>query len=126
MKEIEVNSELVSYCGLYCGSCSKYQKGKCPGCAKNEKATWCKIRKCCIEKNIKSCSECNVFSDISECKKFDNFVAKMFEFVFKSDRKAGVKMIKDSGYEAFAKYMAENRLVSMKKTKNQTLHKSNF
>ena len=49
---------------------------------------------------------------------FDNFVAKMFEFVFKSDRKAGVKMIKDSGYEAFAKYMAENGLISLKKSKS--------
>ncbi len=118
MKDIEVNKNLVSYCGLYCGSCGKYQKGKCPGCAKNEKATWCKIRKCCIEKNINSCAECNDFKDVSECKNFDNFVAKMFEWVFKSDRKAGIKMIKDSGYEEFAKYMSENKLVSMKKNKN--------
>ena len=48
---------------------------------------------------------------------FDNFVARMFEFVFKSDRKEGVKMIKELGYEDFAKYMAENKLVSMKKKK---------
>ena len=118
MKEILVKPELVSYCGLYCGSCGKYLKGKCPGCAENEKATWCKIRKCCIEKEIKSCSDCDEFSDVADCKKFDNFVAKMFEFVFKSDRKAGVKMIKESGYEEFAKYMAENELVSMKKSRN--------
>jgi hypothetical protein len=42
----------------------------------------------------------------------------MFEFVFKSDRKAGIKMIKGSGYDEFAKFMAENELVSMKKSKN--------
>lgn len=48
---------------------------------------------------------------------FDNFVARMFEFVFKSDRKAGINMIKESGYEEFAKYMADNKLISMKKSK---------
>ncbi|MBI9053555.1 MAG: DUF3795 domain-containing protein [Bacteroidales bacterium] len=118
MKDTLVKSELVSFCGLYCGSCSKYKKGKCPGCAENEKATWCKIRSCCIEKGIKSCANCKEFQNVKDCKKFDNFVAKMFEFVFKSDRKAGIKMIKESGYDEFAKFMAENELVSMKKSKN--------
>ncbi len=118
MKDITVNKDLVSACGLYCGSCSKYFKGKCEGCAKNEKATWCKIRKCCIEKEIKSCAECKEYANVKDCKMFDNFVSKMFEFVFKSDRKAGINMIKESGYEEFAKHMAENQLVSMKKSKN--------
>ncbi len=118
MKEATSNSELVSYCGLYCGSCGKYQKGKCPGCAENEKASWCKIRKCCIEKGISSCANCNEFTDVKDCKMFDNFVAKMFEFVFKSDRKAGINRIKEQGYDEFAKFMAENKLVSMKKIKN--------
>lgn len=111
----EANKNLVSYCGLYCATCSKYKKGKCPGCARNEKASWCKIRQCCIEKNIKSCAECDEFNDVKECKKFDNFVSKMFEFVFKSDRRAGIQMIKESGYDEFAKYMDKNNLVSMKK-----------
>lgn len=34
----------VAYCGLYCGACQSYTKGKCPGCDANEKATWCEIR----------------------------------------------------------------------------------
>lgn len=118
MKEVKEDPKLVSFCGLYCGSCGKYQKGKCPGCANNEKATWCKIRKCCIEKGIHSCAQCDEFSDVKDCRMFDNFVAKMFELVFKSDRKAGIKMIKESGYEEFTKYMAENKLVSIKKVKN--------
>lgn len=118
MENVKIDSELVSYCGLYCGSCSKYLKGKCEGCAKNEKATWCKIRKCCTEKQINSCAQCDVYSDVKDCKMFDNFVSRMFEFVFKSDRKAGINMIKNSGFEEFVKYMAENNLVSMKKSKN--------
>ncbi|PLX18453.1 MAG: hypothetical protein C0597_06240 [Marinilabiliales bacterium] len=117
MRELQVKKDLVSFCGLYCGSCGKYQKGKCPGCAKNERANWCKIRACCIEKRINSCSECNEFSNVKDCKKFDNFIAKLFELVFKSDRKAGIQMIKKDGYDCFARYMAENQLVSMKKQK---------
>jgi len=113
--DIEVNKELVSYCGLYCAACGKYKKGKCPGCAKNEKASWCKIRKCCIEKEINSCAECDEYTHAMDCKMFDNFIAKMFEFVFKSDRKAGIEMIREKGYDEFARYMAENHLVSMKK-----------
>ncbi len=116
-KDIPVKKELVSYCGLYCGFCFKYKKGKCTGCAENEKATWCKIRKCCVEKNIKSCAECDEFSDVKDCKKFDSFVSKMFEYVFNSDRKEGIKMIKESGPEEFARYMVENKLVSMKRRK---------
>lgn len=118
MAELEVNKEFVSYCGIYCGNCGKYKKGKCPGCAKNEKASWCKIRQCCMAKNINSCAECDEYSDAKDCPKFDNFVSKMFEFVFRSDRKAGIKMIKEVGYEQFAKYMVENNLISMKKGKN--------
>lgn len=117
MKEVKEDLKLVSFCGLYCGSCGKYQKGKCPGCANNEKATWCKIRKCCIEKGIQSCAQCDEFSDVKDCKMFDNFVAKMFELVFKSDRKAGIRMIKELGYEEFTRHMAENKLVSIKKVK---------
>ena len=116
MKDIPVNTKLVSFCGLYCGSCGKYLKGKCSGCVENEKASWCKIRKCCMEKGINSCAECNEFADVKDCKLFDNFVSKMFEFVFKSDRKAGIQKIKDSGYEEFARFMAENELISMKKS----------
>lgn len=115
---IKVDKALVSFCGLYCASCSKYKKGKCPGCAKNEKASWCKIRQCCMEKGIDSCAECIQFEDVKDCKEFDNFVSKMFEFVFKSDRKAGIRMIKENGYDTFARYMAENNLVAMKKTKD--------
>ena len=32
MGAIQNNVKLVAKCGLYCGSCSKFQKGKCNGC----------------------------------------------------------------------------------------------
>ncbi len=115
MENITIDKNLVSYCGLYCGTCGKYKKGNCPGCQGNEKASWCKIRACNIEHGFLSCADCTEFTDVKECKKFSNFVASIFEMIFRSSRKSGIEMIKQIGYEDFAKYMAENNLISVKK-----------
>jgi hypothetical protein len=106
---------LISYCGLYCSGCRSYLKGKCPGCDGNEKATWCKIRTCCKEKGIKSCADCNEFSNPAECKKFNNFVSKVFAFVFHSDRIASIAMIKKDGYDGYAKFCIDNKLMVIRK-----------
>lgn len=50
----------VAYCGLYCGACRKWKKGKCPGCYHNEKASWCEIRKCCRENDYATCADCQI------------------------------------------------------------------
>ena len=113
MKEIVTDSNLVSMCGLYCGSCPKYLKGKCAGCEGYEKATWCKIRSCCLEHGYSSCAGCKEFADVTECKKFNNFFTRVIGFVLRSDREAGINMIKAKGYEGFASYMAENRLITI-------------
>ncbi len=115
MKEIVADTKQIAYCGLYCGSCNRYLKGSCPGCAGNEKATWCKIRSCNMEHGYANCANCKEFSNPMECKKFNNFVSKIFAFVFKSDRAACINMIKTNGYESFANYMAENKLQSVKR-----------
>lgn len=115
MNEIIVDKELVSYCGIYCGACKKYINGKCPGCHEKTDAKWCKIRACCIENNYLSCADCNEYCDATECKKFTNFVSKIFEFIFRSDRKAGLDFIKENGYIKFAEHMAEKNLVCLKK-----------
>ena len=52
MKEIISDPKLVAFCGLYCGACKAYLKERCPGCHDNEKATWCKVRTCCLENGI--------------------------------------------------------------------------
>lgn len=115
MSEITVDKTLVSYCGLYCGACKRYLKGGCPGCIKNEKAGWCKVRKCCIENSYQSCAECKEYTDVSECKKLNNFFSKVFAFIFRTDRLAGITMIKEKGYENFAKLLAEEKRVAIKK-----------
>ena len=114
MKEIIVDKSLVSKCGLYCGSCPKYLKEKCPGCDGYEKATWCKIRSCCLENGYLSCADCKEFENAMDCRKFNNFFSRLIGFVLRSDRNAGIKMIKEKGYEGFAEYMAENKLISIK------------
>lgn len=115
MEQKIADKNLVAFCGLYCGECKAYKKGRCPGCQKNEKATWCGIRKCCLENKRRSCADCQEFNNASDCKKFNNFFSKLFAFVFKSDRQACINMIKEKGYDAYAEEMTKRELQSIKK-----------
>lgn len=117
MPEITANPTLIAYCGLYCGACGAYLKGKCPGCQKNDKASWCQVRACNREYRYSSCADCKQMSRIADCRKLNNFMSKIFAFLFRSDRPACLAMIKHKGYESYAKYMAENKLQSLKKSK---------
>lgn len=115
MSEIKNDKNLIAYCGLYCGACKKFIKSKCPGCRKNEKATWCKIRKCCQDNNYFTCSDCKIVSEVKECNKFNNFVSKIFAFIFRSDRPACVKKIKEVGPDKYAEEMTKKKTQSIKK-----------
>ncbi len=107
MSDIEANAELVACCGLYCGACKSHLSGKCGGCRENSKASWCKVRSCCMEKHIKSCAECAEFADPRACRKYNNFMSKLFGLIFRSDRAACIAQIKRLGLEGHAKAMAE-------------------
>ncbi len=115
MKNIEAREDLVAYCGLYCGACKKYLQEKCPGCHENEKASWCKVRKCCMENNFSSCAECNKFSDIMDCKGYNNMIAKLFGLFFNSDRKACIRRIEEVGVKVFAGEMASQGIMTYKR-----------
>jgi len=115
MNEITKNVDLIASCGLYCCACKSYLKGKCPGCHENEKASWCQLRKCNIEHAYSSCADCKEFADIMECPRFNNFISKLFGLIFRSDRKACVMKIRESGYEGFASFMAENKLHTIRR-----------
>jgi len=112
---IREDVNLIAKCGLYCGSCKRFLKEKCPGCLENNKASWCKLRTCCLEKKIASCADCKDYKNVMDCRKYDNFIAKVFGFVFDSDRSACIARIKEIGYEGFAHEMAENRVMTFKK-----------
>lgn len=108
------NNALVAACGLYCGACRQYQKGKCPGCRENGKAQWCKIRTCCRENAYRSCADCPG-ETYTGCKKFNNLIGKVFAFVFRSDRPACIARIKAVGYEQYAREMHDTDRQTIKK-----------
>lgn len=115
MRAIQEDAELVAYCGLYCGACKAYLKEKCAGCHKNDRASWCKVRSCCIEQGITSCAACQEFPDPKDCGKFNNPVSRIFGFVFRSDRAACIRQIKELGLAGHAKRMTGLQRQSIKR-----------
>lgn len=115
MKEITANPELVAYCGLYCGACRSYLNGKCPACHENRKASWCKIRSCCMNNQFSSCAECSQFQDPNDCGMFNNFISKIFGLVFRSDRAACIRQIKEIGIQGHSNKMAADKRPAIKR-----------
>lgn len=113
MKNIKADKQLIAACGLYCGACRKYLAEKCPGCHLNGKVTWCKIRTCVHQHGFHSCAECGM--DVAQCKTYSNFIGKIFAFLFRSDRPACVRYIREHGEEKFAEEMTRRRCQTMKK-----------
>ena len=113
MKEISINPQQIAACGLYCGTCKKFLSGKCPGCKENKKASWCKIRKCCQEKGFHTCAECD--KDVKECNIHNNIVGKIFALLFNSDRAACIRYIRENGEDAFAKKMAKDNQMTIRR-----------
>jgi len=113
-KEIVTDKSLIAFCGLYCGACRSYLRGKCPGCKENVKATWCKVRQCCMEQKFQSCADCKDIG-LMDCKKFNNFISKAFGYLFNSDRSACITRIKEIGYADFAAEMTSNKQQTIKR-----------
>jgi hypothetical protein len=68
-----------------------------------------------MTKNIKSCADCIEFTDVKQCKKYNNFIAKAIGFVLRSDRPACIEMIKKDGYVNFATFMSNNGFQTIRK-----------
>ena len=98
-----MNPEIAA-CGLFCGSCRKFAKGSCPGCHSNEKAAWCDVRRCCIEHGWQSCADCTRLP-LADCRKFNSFIGRLFQVVFRSDRRGCIGRIREVGCEVFASEM---------------------
>lgn len=115
MKEIIENKNLVAYCGLYCGACRAFRREKCNGCHDNNKASWCKIRTCCIDNRLQSCADCNKHPDLQQCSFFNNLISRIFAFIFRSDRKSCIEQIRSKGITYHTKEMASKGLMSIRK-----------
>ena len=113
MPETSGNVKLVAYCGLYCGACRRYRRGGCPGCAENARATWCKVRSCCQERKYASCADCTTVADVAECRSFTNPIARVFGWLFNSDRRKCIVQVKTLGLAAHADAMARSGCQSL-------------
>jgi hypothetical protein len=113
-RQVVDDKNLIAFCGLYCGACGAYLKGKCPGCRENVKATWCKLRTCCLDKSFLSCADCKEV-ELMECKKYNNFISKVMGFILNSNRSACIERIKVVGYENFATEMAKEKKQTIKR-----------
>ena len=110
MPEITDNPALIAACGLYCGACKSYLKGKCPGCAGNTKASWCKVRACNGDHQTANCAGCQEFGDPNQCGKFNNVFSKVMAIFFNSNRQADIQHIRKLGPEKYANFMAARKL----------------
>jgi hypothetical protein len=88
----------VAACGLFCGNCGKLQRGRCEGCVVQPGLRRCRIRACAFERGFATCAECE---EMETCKILNNFISKIFGFIFRSDRMGGLRMIRDEGMEKF-------------------------
>jgi len=113
MDTVTANPDLVAYCGLYCGACKAYVAGRCPGCRENTKASWCKVRSCCIGSSFATCADCPTYADPRQCRSYNTLVSRLFGFIFRSDRAACIDRIDQVGREAFAREMAAARRPSL-------------
>jgi hypothetical protein len=107
MKDVAKDVGLIAACGLYCGACRSYRKGRCPGCRENAKATWCAVRSCCTENNWASCAECTNYVLPNDCRKFNNVISKVMALAFNSNRQACILKIRELGRADFAAHMAD-------------------
>jgi hypothetical protein len=114
-KEIVADPNLVAYCGLYCGACPRYLRGGCPGCRQNAKATWCKVRSCCVDNTLRTCVDCADHPDPDTCALFNNPISRVIGFLFRSNRHACVLQIRELGVAGHAEQMAKRRRMSMRR-----------
>ena len=93
---------IVAYCGLACSNCGMYLKGRCAGCHSDKPMnTHCKMKACAVEHQYITCADCTQFSNLKECRKLNNLVAKFFGFIFRTNRIGNLYRIRETGLDAF-------------------------
>ena len=96
------NEKLIACCGLICSDCGAFKRRKCQGCHSDKPLSLnCKVKPCVISRGFSTCADCKEFDNLKECKKLNNFISKIFAFVFKSDRMGNLNSIRQNGLEEF-------------------------
>ena len=101
--------ELISYCGIYCGACPGYQRGRCKGCrsteAKPDRKTNCGygMRNCCEDKDLDHCGQCADYP----CSKLNKLIKSQKgrkEYDYRHDIPFSLEMIKKEGLENWLQF----------------------
>lgn len=93
---------VLAYCGLVCSQCGAFTKGKCGGCHSDKPMnSHCKVKPCVQQRNYSTCAECADFENLADCKKLNNFISKIFGFIFRSDRIGNLNRIREIGLDKF-------------------------
>jgi hypothetical protein len=126
-KQIDKDEKLIAYCGLYCGACPTYIKGKCEGCRGDSSKCavlykQCKVRPCCADNGFFTCADCTIYASTKECKKYNPLLLKIASWVESSDRSKAIEMIKAKGRACFLTFMTDRNWVVFK-TKDTFINK---
>ena len=98
--------EMVSYCGIYCGACPGFHNGRCKGCRapvdepKRKRSCGYGMRKCCEEKNVDYCGQCEQYP-CSKINKLINSQKKRKEYDYRHEIPKNFETIKKEGLEAW-------------------------
>lgn len=95
-------STIVACCGLVCSNCGALRKGKCQGCH-GDKPMFrnCPVKACVKSHDYGTCANCGEFKDLHDCGKLDNFISRLFGWLFGSNRIGNLCRIREVGLEAF-------------------------
>ncbi len=55
----------------------------------------CPVKKCNIEKGYFTCAECAEYEDLRKCKKLNNWISKIFGFIFRTDKLGNLERIRE-------------------------------
>jgi hypothetical protein len=97
-----VSETIVARCGLVCSNCGAFRRGRCGGCHSDKPMfARCPVKACAIEKGCATCADCETFPNLRACGKLNNCIARIFGFIFRSDRIGGLYRIREIGLDAF-------------------------
>lgn len=92
-------------CGAYCRTCKVYKTEACKDCkigyenGKRELSkAKCRIKRCCMDKQLCSCADCAAYDDCSIIQAFHNHKGHKY-----GKYKQAIEYIRINGYEEFFK-----------------------